>query len=218
MNGIRPVLAPHAAAEGRRPGGAGAAAQPDEPLRRVDPDVASDIAQWFMDAPAMGRGRLVTAAYRDLQRQTDRQFAELIEPGGAFGWTVVWTKQSVPYSTAGELIGAVRATGVLEVTAARVDRDRLHPELDCAVGGAYDRLRAVHDIVGHVMTGYGFDRDAEYSAWRLQSRLYHGLARWAAATEFHAEHSVTWTTGQFPEHKAVLLPLRLLRRSAGTVG
>jgi hypothetical protein len=106
---------------------------------------------------------------------------------------------------------------VLEVTAARVDRDRLHPGLDCAVGGPYDRLRAVHGIVGHVMTGYGFDRDAEYSAWLRQSELYHGPARWAAATELHAEHSVTWTTRQFPGHKAVLLPPRLLRRSSAGV-
>ena len=35
----------------------------------------------------------------------------------------------------------------------------------------------------------------------------------AAATELHAEHSVVWTTRQFPEHKAVLLPRYLLRRS-----
>jgi hypothetical protein len=68
------------------------------------------------------------------------------------------------------------------------------------------------------MTGYGFDRNAEYSAWLRQGKLYHGLARWAAATELHAEHSVTWTTGQFPEHKAVLLPRRLLRRSSSSRG
>jgi hypothetical protein len=61
------------------------------------------------------------------------------------------------------------------------------------------------------MTGYGFDRNAEYSAWLRQSKLHYGLARWAAATELHAEHSVTWTTQHFPEHKAVLLPRRLLR-------
>jgi hypothetical protein len=128
-----------------------------------------------------------------------------------------WARQPVPYSTAAELIEAVRTTGVLEVTGTRVDRDRLHPGLDCGFGGPYDRLRAVHDIVGHVMTGYGFDRDAGYSAWLLQSKLYYGRARWAAATELHAEHSVTWTTRQFPEHKAALLPRRLLRRSCPVV-
>jgi hypothetical protein len=213
MNRIGPARALHAGGEGRRAGRPGTAAQPDAPLRQVDPDVARDIAQWFTDAPAMGRDRLVTAAYRELQVQTDRQFAELTEPDGAFGYTVGWTRQPAPYSTAAELIEAVRTTGVLEVTAARIDRDRLHPGLDCGFGGHYDRLRAVHDIVGHVMTGYGFDRDGEYSAWLRQSKLYRGLARWAAATELHAEHSVTWTTRQFPEHKAILLPRRLLRRS-----
>jgi hypothetical protein len=213
MNRIGPARALYALGKGRRAGRPGTAAQPDAPLRQVDPGVASDIAQWFTDAPAMGRERLVTAAYRELQVQTDRQFAELTEPDGAFGYIVGWTRQPAPYSTAAELIEAVRTTGVLEVTAARVDRDRLHPGLDCGFGGPYDRLRAVHDIVGHVMTGYGFDRDAEYSAWLRQSKLYCGLARWAAATELHAEHSVTWTTRQFPEHKAVLLPQRLLRRS-----
>jgi hypothetical protein len=216
MNRIGPARALHAAGRGRPAGRPGTAGQPAAPLRRVDPDVARNIAQWFLDAPAMGRERLVTAAYRELQVQTDRQFAALTEPGGALGYTVAWTSQPAPYATAAELIEAVRATGVLEVTAARVDRDRLHPGLDCAVGGPYDRLRAVHDIVGHVMTGYGFDRDAEYSAWLRQSRLYYGLARWAAATELHAEHSVTWTTGRFPEHKAVLLPRRLLRRSSAS--
>ena len=218
MNRIRPARTLPAVGRGRRAGRPGTATQPDAPLRRVDPDVARNIAQWFIDAPAMGRERLVTAAYRELQVQTDRQFAELTEPGGAFGYIVAWTRQHVPYCTAAELIEAVRTTGVLEVTAARVDRDRPHPGLDCAVGGPCDRLRAVHDIVGHVMTGYGFDRDAEYSAWLRQSKRYYGLARWAAATELHAEHSVTWTTRQFPEHKAVLLPRRLLRRSRSSGG
>jgi hypothetical protein len=216
MNGIGPARPQRATGRGRRAGRPGTATHLDRPLRRVDPGVARDIAQWFLDAPALGGERLVTAAYRELQAQTDRQFAELTAPDGPFGYTVVWTGHRAPYSAAAELVEAVRATGVLEVTAARTDRDRPHPALDCAMGGPYDRLRAVHDIVGHVMTGYGFDRDAEYSAWLRQSRLYHGLARWAAATELHAEHSVTWTTRQFPEHKAVLVPRRLLRRSSSS--
>jgi hypothetical protein len=43
--------------------------------------------------------------------------------------------------------------------------------------------------------------------------MYTGLARWALATELHAEHSVLWTTGDVAEHKAVLLQPRLLRSS-----
>jgi hypothetical protein len=165
MNGIGSAHPLRAIGQGRRAGRPGTATHLDAPLRRVDPDVAHDIAQLFLDAPALGGERLVSAAYRELQVQTDLQFAELTEPDGPFGYTVVWTKLSGPYSTETELIEAVRATGVLEITAARADRDRLHPALECAAGGPYGRLRAVHDIVGHVMTGYGFDRDGEYSAW-----------------------------------------------------
>jgi hypothetical protein len=216
MDGSGHAGSPRATGRGRRAGRPATAARLGGPLRRVDPGAARDIAQWFLDAPALSGARLVTAAYRELQAQTDRQFAELTRPDGRFGYAVAWTREPAPYSTAAELIEAARTTGVLEVTAARADRDRLHPALDCAAGGAYDRFRAVHDLVGHVMTGYGFDRDAEYSAWLRQSELYHGLARWAAATELHAEHSVTWTTRQFPEHKAVLLPRRLLRRSSSS--
>jgi hypothetical protein len=216
MSGIGHAGLLHALGRGRRAGRPGTDTRLEAPLRRVDPGAARDIAQWFLDAPARSGERLVTAAYRELQEQTDRQFAELTRPGGPFGYTVAWTREPVPYSTATELIEAVRVSGVLEVTAARVDRHRPHPALDCAVGGPYDRFRAVHDILGHVMTGYGFDRNAEYSAWLRQSKLFSGLARWAAATELHAEHSVTWTTRQFPEHKAVLLPRRLLRRSSSS--
>jgi hypothetical protein len=43
--------------------------------------------------------------------------------------------------------------------------------------------------------------------------MYTGLARWALATELHAEHSVLWTTGTLAEHKATLLPPNLVRAS-----
>ncbi len=82
-------------------------------------------------------------------------------------------------------------------------------------GGAYYRFRAVHDLIGHVATGYGFDRDGEYSAWLVQRTFYTGLARWAAATELHGEISALWVTGQVAEHKAVLLDSDLLKRHSG---
>jgi hypothetical protein len=216
MNGIGPAQPLRATGRHQPASRPRTATHVNAPLRRVNTDVARDIAERFLDAPALAGKSLVAAAYQELQEQTDRQFAELTRPAGPFGYTVVWTELPDPYSSDTELIEAVRASGVLEITVARADRERLHPALDCAAGGSYDRLRAVHDIVGHVMTGYGFDRDGEYSAWLQQSRLYHGLARWAAATELHAEHSVVWTTGQFPEHKGILLPRQLLRRSSSS--
>jgi hypothetical protein len=141
MNGFEPVRTLPAIGRGWRAGGPVAAPPPDAPVRRVDPDVAREIAQWFLNAPALDGQRLVTDAYRELQAQTDRRFAELTDPHGAFGYSVAWTRQTAPYADAAELIDAVRTTGGLGVTAARVDRDRLHPGLDCADGGPYDRRR-----------------------------------------------------------------------------
>ena len=106
----------------------------------------------------------------------------------------------------------MRSHGLLEITTSARERDRRHPLLNCELGGTYDRFRAVHDIVGHAGPCLGFDRDGEYAAWLIQERLYDGLARWALATELHAEHSVRWTTGTLSDHKAALLDRELLNR------
>jgi len=153
---------------------------------------------------------LVTLAYRQLQVQTDRQFAVLTDPQGPYRIDVVSTGQVTPYCDAAELIASVLSSRTLEVTTSAADR--AHPLLDGEPAGAYYRFRAVHDLIGHVATGYGFDRDGEYSAWLVQRDFYSGLARWAAATELHGEVSALWTTGQFAEPKAVLLDRQLLDR------
>jgi hypothetical protein len=180
--------------------------------RHVDPATARDVAACFLAARTSRSSRLICTAYRQLQVQTDQQYAVLTDPRGPYRLTVVYTRDRDPYGSDEQLIDSARATRVLEVTTAAVDRDRRHPLLGCDLGGAYDRFRAVHDLLGHVATGYGFDRNGEYSAWLTQRRLYRGLARWAAATELHGENSVLWTTQQLAEHKAVLLDPELLTR------
>jgi hypothetical protein len=82
-----------------------------------------------------------------------------------------------------------------------------------AVGGSYDRFRAVHDVLGHARLQLGFDRDAEFSAWRAQELFHSPLARRALATELHGQHSVRWTTGEFAAPKATLLDESLVRHS-----
>ena len=87
--------------------------------------------------------------------------------------------------------------------------------MDTEPGGAFDRFRAVHDILGHARLRLGFDRDSEFAVWLSQERFHGPLARRALATELHGQHSVRWTTGEFAEPKAVLLDPALLRRSRG---
>jgi len=177
--------------------------------RHVRPSETQAVGECFLSARTRVNP-LVALAYRELEAQTDRQFAALTDPSGPYRITVVGTREVTPYATAEELIASVLASRTLEIT--RIPADRIHPLLGCEAGGAHDRLRAVHDLIGHVATGYGFDRDGEYSAWLVQRDLYSGLARWAAATELHGEVSALWTTGQFAEPKAALLDRQLLGR------
>lgn len=176
-------------------------------LRHVDPVETQEAAGQFIAARSR-TDLLVALAYEHLEAQTDRMFAALTHPGGPYRFTVVPTGQVTPYRDADELIESVLTSRTLEMTTGHADRT--HPRLSGEAGGGYFRFRAVHDLIGHVDTGFGFDRDGEYSAWVVQRARYTGLARWAAATELHGEISVLWATGQFAEHKAVLLDRHLV--------
>jgi hypothetical protein len=110
MNRFEPKRTLRAIVRSWRATGPSTCLPPDAPLWQVDPVVARDIAQWFLAAPARSGERVVTDAYRELQEQNDRQFAELTDPDGALRYTVAWTRQPVPYSDAAELIDAVRTT------------------------------------------------------------------------------------------------------------
>ena len=181
--------------------------------RKVDPDLAREVAGTFIAAGSSHRDPVVCAAYDQLERQSDRAFLLLTRRQPLATIRVVFSRCRTPYSSDREMIAAVRAEGLLEVTSAATDRDRRHPLLGCDLGGAYDRFRAVHDVVGHVSARLGFDRDGEFAAWLTQDRLYYGLARWALATELHAEDSVRWTTDLLSDHKATLLDRDLLARA-----
>jgi hypothetical protein len=181
--------------------------------RKVDATLAHEVAASFVAARSTRRDPRVCAAYGELVQQSDSAFWALIGPWPRRGVRVVFTRTRAPYASDREMVAAVRTDRLLEVTSAATERDRLHPIMGCEVGGAYDRFRAVHDIVGHVGPCLGFDRDGEFAAWLTQERLYHGLARWALATELHAEHSVRWTTGEVSDHKATLLDRDLLARA-----
>jgi hypothetical protein len=180
--------------------------------RRVDPAAAHDVAAAYLAAPAR-RDPLVGAAYAQLVAESDLLFGWMTSPRRRDPVRVVFTTCQTPYGDAAELIQSVRRDRLLEVATVAVDRGRHHPLMGSERGGAYDRFRAVHDVLGHAHLGLGFDRDAEFSAWRWQERLHGPLARRALATELHGQHSVLWTTGQMAAPKALLLDPGVLRRS-----
>jgi hypothetical protein len=178
----------------------------------VDERQAHEVATAFLAAFSTPKDQLVLAAYDALARQSDRLFNRITRSRTRRHLQVEFTRCRVPYGSDDEMIAAVRTTLLLEVTTT-TEGGRPHPVLGNEMGGVYDRFRAVHDIVGHVATGFGFDRHGELGAWQAQDAYYTGLARHALGTELHGEHSVCWTTGEVAEHKATLLPADMLNRA-----
>jgi hypothetical protein len=179
---------------------------------RVDPLVAHEVAAAYLDTPSR-RDPRTAAAYAQLVTESDRLFRWITAPDQPRPVRVAFTTCLMPYRGAGELIQSVTDDRELEVPCVAGDADRRHPLIDTERGGAYDRFRAVHDILGHARLRLGFDRDSEYAVWLGQERFHSPLARRALATELHGRHSVRWTTGELAEPKAVLLDPALLRRT-----
>jgi hypothetical protein len=188
---------------------------PVRSLRRVDSEQAHLVAKAFVAAPSVPSDPAVRAACAELSDQATSWFARVTTDYARRPVRVVFTRCREPYADAQELSESVRLNQVLERFPAAYERDRQHPLLEAAVGGAHDRLRAVHDIGSHGWLRYSFDRHGEFSAWYLEHRMYTGLARWALATELHGQHSVLWTSGELAEPKATLLSPDLLLASLG---
>jgi hypothetical protein len=178
----------------------------------VDPAAGRAVAAAYTDAPTT-RDPLVAAAYAQLVTESDQLFQHLTSPDRPDRVHIAFTTCPMPYADAHELMSSVDHDRLLEVTTVATKRDRHHPLMDNDLGGAYDRFRGVHDVLGHARLRVGFDRDGEFATWRSQERFHSPLARRALATELHGQHSVLWTTGDLAEPKAILLDPRLLRRS-----
>lgn len=160
---------------------------------------------WHLEARTAAPG---SKSYRQLQTETDHLFTIVSRDPVSSAARVVFTRCSRPYASDAELIAAVSSGGTLEVTSAATAEGRLHPILDCEFGGAFDRFRAVHDLIGHGWCGYGFAFDAEYAAWRAQDLLHSGIARSALAAELYGVNAARSIIGESPGLKALLLPIR----------
>jgi hypothetical protein len=163
------------------------------------------MGERYVHSRSAHRDARVIEAYRQLQRETDDLFALLTGDSCHTGVRVAFTRCAQPYESDEELIRGVRADGTLEITSAVSAGERLHPLLDCGFGGAFDRFRAVHDLIGHAWCGYGFDLDEECAAWSVQDRLHTGLARSALATEIYGVNAARFILGEAPDLRAVLL-------------
>jgi hypothetical protein len=171
----------------------------------VEPSTALMVGEWYLHSRSAHRDGRVIEAYRQLHVETDHLFTLLTRDARHWAVRVVFTRCVEPYKSDDELILAVRADGTLEVTSAATAAERLHPLFDCEFGGAFDRFRAVHDLMGHAWCGYGFDLDDECAAWSAQDRLHSGLARLALATELYGVNAARGIVGEASDLRALLL-------------
>jgi hypothetical protein len=180
----------------------------------------ADVGSAYLDARSDAHDPLVVAAYARLQTETDRLFADAVDRAQPVPVRIAFTRCREPYQSDRELIEAFHSSGVLEITTAATNSGRIHPLLGCEYGGAFDRFRAVHDLIGHARAKFGFALPDEVAAWRVQDRLHSALARRALATELLAINSARALLGEPPQQNAVLLEPGLLgraRRHRGTI-
>jgi hypothetical protein len=177
---------------------------PQDSTHRVAASTPATVGEWYLHSRSAHREAQVIEAYRQLQGETDRLFTLLTGGGCDKAIRVAFTRCAQPYESDQELIVAVRINGTLEITSAAATGERLHPLFDCAFGGAFDRFRAVHDLIGHAWCGYGFTLDDECAAWNAQDRLHGGLARFAFATEIYGVNAARAVIGEAPDLRALL--------------
>jgi hypothetical protein len=172
---------------------------------RRDHSNATVVGQWYLDSGSAHHDPRVIEAYRQLQAETDHLYVLLTRDDCQGVPRVAFTRCDRPYASDEELICAVRANGTLEITAAVAGGGRLHPLLGCEFGGAFDRFRAIHDLIGHAWCGYGFGLADECAAWKVQDRLHSGLARCALATELYGVNAARSVLGEAPDLRALLI-------------
>jgi hypothetical protein len=172
---------------------------------QMDMSRAAAVGEWYVRSRSAHRDPRVIEAYTQLQLETDHLYMHLTRDACPWAARVVFTRCRRPYASDQELIDAVRANGTLEITSAAAAGERLHPLLGCELGGAFDRFRAVHDLIGHARCGYGFDLIGECAAWGFQDRLHSGVARHALATELYGVNAARNSVGEAPELRALLL-------------
>ena len=176
-------------------------------------DVATEVGESYLSARDTSHEALVVAAYEQLQAETDQLFHAVVCGEVSRPVRIVFTRCREPYVVRCRAHrGGARMLAVLEVTTAAVSTERIHPLLGCELGGAFDRFRAIHDLIGHAGTGLGFGLRDELAAWLTQDRLHGSLARRALATELLAINCARWVMGAAPAQKAVLLEPELVRR------
>lgn len=174
------------------------------------PALAERVADWFA-ASRTAPGDAVRQSYRALARETERLF-EIVCRAPSRGGLGVRVQHvhtaSDPYSDAAQLCAELRAHRSMKLRTIACEEP--HPLLGGEEGGVVDKLRVVHDVLGHAALGVGFDLQSEFATWLQCRTLFSDEARGAAFCELVGAVTMYITTGAKPALRADLPPTELV--------
>jgi hypothetical protein len=170
------------------------------------PDLARRVIDWFLGEPTASRDAVLDS-YRALERETGR-LHEIVcgaRSSGGLGVRVRYVRDPAdPYAAAADLCAELRRHRTMRL--ATIACDRPHPLLGGDEDGVVDRLRVVHDVLGHAALGVGFDLQSEFATWLQCRTLFSAEARGAAFCELVGAVTTYIATGEKPGLRADLPP------------
>jgi hypothetical protein len=104
---------------------------PSEDFTIAEDAAVADVGAAYLDQRSNAHDPLIVTAYAHLQTETDRLFADVVNPAQPMPVRIAFTRCREPYQSDRELIEACHSSGVLEITTAATNASRIHPLLGC---------------------------------------------------------------------------------------
>lgn len=166
----------------------------------IDPDRRQKIVSQYDRMPVLDEK--AKKAYDQFAGELDRQFKFLEEQGIKFEFV-----DEDPYKTFYEMHQDFLQNRRLKVMKTSVTGS--HPYWSNTTN---DKFRAVHDVLGHLVTGRGFDRHGEEAAYQAHKLTLPVQVHGALAMETRGQNAFLIERGDFPPQKAGILPDEMIKK------
>ena len=166
----------------------------------LDPNRRQKIVSQYDRMPVLDEK--AKKAYDQFAGELDRQFKFLEEQGIKFEFV-----DDDPYKSFYEMHADFIRNRRLKVMKTSVTGS--HPYWSDATN---DKFRAVHDVLGHLATGRGFDRHGEEAAYQAHKLTLPAEVHGALAMETRGQNAFLIERGDFPPQKAGVLPDDMIKK------
>lgn len=157
----------------------------------------------------------VQASYAALQHETKQQWHHLQKHGYTM---TLGSATEEPYKDHHEMLHDIQVNRHIKVfTGGMPPHDHPMSQIDPETGHSHNHIfRAVHDIMGHGISGHDFTEHGEENAFRHHAQMYSDKAMPALTTETRGQTTSYFNNrhklGKFPPQKAGILPSKFHSR------